>query len=108
MSNLSQFGFGGGIKSIQRGIISADATPNAVTISSVNTSKSVLHFLGNSNGLSRREYVSVPDETSFSVMSRIELTDSTTITCTAGSNYGNNGPFTTFYGSVSWQLVEYY
>jgi hypothetical protein len=83
MSTMSQF-FGGGIKSVQRGVITfpgTDLTATA-TVSSVNTSKSFLSLLGTgSNGTFR-----------------IELTNSTTVTATrSGTNVATN---------ASWELIE--
>ena len=107
MSNLSQFfGASGGIKSIQRGVISAQSTPTTVTISAVDTSKSILYFLGNTSGVG----LNVLGIGFFAVLSRIELTNSTTITCTGSPIFpGNPSSWSssTTYGTVSWQLVEY-
>jgi hypothetical protein len=72
MSTLSQFA-GGGIKSIQRGTSSAAS----VTISAVNTAKTELRLLGNSNAF---QYIT--------------LTNSTTIDRAGGS------------GTWSWELTE--
>lgn len=115
MSTLSQFGFGGGIKSIQRGTIALPSpsgpvypSPSTIlpltqtaTIIPVNTSKSILYYLGVRNGYSFLEIISI------SVQAMIELTNSTTITATIGLNYGNYPHYTTP-PIVSWQLVEYY
>lgn len=102
MSNLSQFfGASGGIKSIQRGVISAQSTPTTVTISAVDTSKSILYFLGNTSGLG------VLSLGYFTVLSRIQLTNSTTITCTGSPIVPGTLSSSTTYGTVSWQLVEY-
>ena len=73
MSTLSQFG--SGIKSTQRGT-SAIGT---VTITAVNTAKSMLRHLGNSNGTSQ-----------------LVLTNSTTITISNGT------------GWTSWELTEFF
>jgi hypothetical protein len=74
MSTLSQFG-GGGIKSTQRG----NSSNGTVTISAVDTTKSMLRNLGNGNGTSS-----------------VVLTNSTTITVSGAS------------GSTSWELTEFY
>jgi hypothetical protein len=98
MSTLSQFGFGGGIKSIQRGLISI-ATINSTataTISPVNTSKSILYFLGNSTAFS------LDLSNSINRMAYLTLTNSTTITA-SGAIAFSSAPM-----AVSWQLVEYY
>lgn len=74
--NLSSLAIGGGaIKSIQRG----SGAAGAVTVTAVNTSKSLLSNLGSSSG-----------------NSSAVLTNSTTVTLAASA------------GNVSWELVEYY
>lgn len=74
--NFSSLGLSGGaIKSIQRGAAAA----GAVTITSVNTSKSVVTNLGNANG-----------------SSSVVLTNATTVTIASSA------------GNTSWQVVEYY
>jgi hypothetical protein len=99
MSTLSQFGFGGGIKSIQRGLISMTATSTATaTISPVNTSKSILYFLGNSTAPNSGDISS----NSINRMAYLTLTDSTTITASGAPTSTSSGM------AVSWQLVEYY
>jgi hypothetical protein len=117
MSTLSQFGFGGGIKSIQRGVITLPApqsitTTQTATINPVNTSKSILYYLGVRNGLTRTNIASSDYHFLASVLAMIELTNSTTITATIGANLGNLGNnlgnFFTSVPTVSWQLVEYY
>ena len=98
MSTLSQFGFGGGIKSIQRGLISMTATSTATaTISPVNTSKSILYFLGNSTAPNSDTL-----SNSINRMAYLTLTDSTTITASGAPTSASSGM------AVSWQLVEYY
>lgn len=91
MSNISQFG-GGGVKSIQRGIIALGGIATATaTISSVNTAKSELRYLGvKSNG-----------GTAASVCANLTLTNSTTIT--ANTNTASAGVL-----DVSWELTEFY
>ena len=88
-------GGGGGIKSIQRGTVSLTGTASTatVTISPVNTSKAMLSFLGfTSNG----------NAALGESLTRIALTDSTTITATRELT-GNS-----FINIVSWELVEVY
>lgn len=93
MSVLTQF-VGGGIKSIQRGVtgsVAANST-EAITITSVDTSKSVLTYLGTR--------VTVSGSPEYGAQGYFTLTNSTTITFTngvAGQSCGG-----------SWQLVEYY
>jgi len=91
MSTLSQFA-GQRIKSIQRGVLTVIAGSATATISSVDTSKSILSFLGNTaynNGTSGTGDI------------YIELIDSTTIRGTRQSPTGGAGTF------VSYQVVEY-
>lgn len=81
----------GSIKSIQRGVISiANATSSATaTITSVNTSKAVLSFLG-------------AEATADDVrqLPFLTFTNATTITATRSSTTGNQ--------QVSFQVVEYH
>lgn len=87
MSTFSQFaGGGGGIKSIQRGTITAGST---ATITSVNTAKSELRWLGQS-GIS-----GISTGTLAASFFRIELTSATTITASSGT------------GTISWELTEW-
>lgn len=93
MSTLSQFVGGSPIKSIQRGVIglgylSASAT---ATISTVNTSKTVLSFCGSSTNGS---YGGIG-------LVRIALTNSTTVTATR-DNIGSGES-----AIVSYEVVEY-
>lgn len=94
MSNLSQFG-GGGIKSIQRGTVSvstaAGSGTGTATITSVNTSKSVVSFLGFTpgSGFSGVYY------------GRVELTNATTVTATATGSASATV-------SVGYEVVEFY
>ena len=81
---------GRAIKSIQRGDAQIGANLSlTVTISAVNTSKSVLHFLGTTTESS----VVTP-------LARVALTNSTTITIVKGESSSNS--------NLSWQLVEYH
>lgn len=75
-----------GIKSIQYGSITITGTntTNTATISSVNTSKTVLHFLG--------FYSAAKDEVM--TAQSITLTDATTITATRGTPTGAGGTST--------------
>jgi hypothetical protein len=79
------------IKSIQRGTISMTSVTTATaTVSSVNTAKSLLTFLGFNTAQGTNDY-----------NPSIVLTNSTTITATRV----NNGSYNT---TVSWELVERY
>ena len=84
---------GAGIKSIQRGTISmtsGGSTSGTATITSVGTTKTELRMLGASND-------AVADTTA---ISRVVLTNSTTITATRSSTSGTT--------VVSWELTEFY
>lgn len=85
MSSLSQFG-GGAIKSIQRGTVAAGTGGTAVAITSVNTAKTELRFLGGVSG------------TAGDGPGYIVLTNATTITA-----YALAGTET-----ISWELTERY
>lgn len=73
-----------GIKSVQRGVVSANTVGVDVTITSVNTAKSVITNLGinSSSGYG----------------GRVELTSATNVRC-----YGN-----AVTANVGWQVVEFY
>ena len=91
MSYFSQFG-AGNIKSIQRGV-SGSAGPSApvsITITSVDTGKSILMNLGTT---------ATQTGTFFSGQGVFELTNATTITFSVSAGV---------YCLGSWQLVEYY
>lgn len=92
---ISQFPPPGSIKSIQRGTItlSGTSTSGAATISSVDTSKSVLTVLGSS--------ASAAGTALQGAFGRVTLTDATTITVNRTTN-GSNDLI------VSYQIVEYY
>lgn len=94
MSTISQFG-GGGIKSIQRGVITITSgnTTATATITAVDTSKTELRFLGGSGTDGAGAVSNIP---------RVALTNSTTITATTGFATSGSGSF------VSWELTEYY
>lgn len=82
-----------GIKSIQRGTISmtsGGSTSGTATIASVGTTKTELRMLGASNDF-------VGDTTA---ISRVVLTNSTTVTATRSSTSGTT--------VVSWELTEFY
>jgi len=115
MSTLSQFGFGGGggIKKILRGVIRLPtpafngAKTQVAIISPVDTSKSILYYLGVINGVSSQAYANGAYGTS--TLAMIQLTTSTTITATIGDNNENFGASATSTPpTISWQLVEYY
>lgn len=79
------------VKSIQRGIISMTSVTTATaTVSSVNTAKSLLTFLGFNTAQLTNDY-----------NPSIVLTNSTTITATRVNNGASNT-------TVSWELVERY
>lgn len=87
MSLFSElFGVGSGVKSIQRGTITAGTT---ATITSVNTAKSELRHLGQS-GMNATSATSLANS-----FFRIELTNATTITASGGT------------GTISWELTEW-
>lgn len=94
MSTIAQFG-GGGVKSIQRGVISIAAAnlSGTATISAVTTGKTELRLLGSrsadNGGLSGLGFCTVV------------LTNSTTITANRDLS-GAAG------ASVSWELTEFY
>jgi hypothetical protein len=96
MSTLNQF-VGNRIKSIQRGTISIGAvsTSATATITSVDTTKSILIQLG-SNGAQNNTY-SVSSTDGYLV-----LTNATTITANKGVSGTSNIVI------VSYQIVEYY
>lgn len=91
MSTLSQFFTGGRIKSVQRGTIAMGASGSvAATISAVDTSKSVIFHLGSQS----------PDNDFSRGMTRVQLTNSTTVTALTSGNAGAGA-------IVGWQVVEY-
>lgn len=92
MSTLSQFVGGSPIKSIQRGTITFDNTNTSVsaTISSVDTTKTFLSFLGfEAAGTSDIRYSAC----------RLSLTNATTVTAT--KHLFNLTP------TVSYEVIEY-
>lgn len=82
---------GRAIKSIQRGVITLSGGSGTATITSVNTAKSELRYLGMKTN--------VAADMTLSLM-QVVLTNSTTITATI---HGGGGSPT-----VSWELTEYY
>lgn len=93
MSVLSQFGGGGGIKSIQRGVVTLFGGAESVSITLVNTSKSILYHLGQStSATSSGPGTAVNNDT------YLTLTSGTIITVFGGGSSQ----------IVSWQVVEYY
>ena len=92
MSTLSQFS-GGGVKSIQRGTISITgfATSSTATINLVNTSKTMINYLGN-----------IMNADSNQCHSYLTLTNSTTVT--AQRQAGGTNVNTT----VSYEVIEFY
>lgn len=95
MSTFSQFaGGGGGIKSIQRGVITLSAVgSNTATVTAVNTAKAQLRVLGAPGVHAFDTYLYVSPD-AYAV-----LTNSTTITATRPMNFG-----TTY---LSWELTEW-
>lgn len=85
---------GRAIKSIQRGTVTvANGTASgSATISSVNTAKAELRFLGGTG----RDAASG----NYGVSPKISLTNSTTVSVSFSS--------TSDFGQVSWELTEYY
>lgn len=122
MSSVSQFAAGGRIKSIQRGVISTNESrpqsdtnlflgTGSATITAVDTTKSILHYLGTSTNYGNTSvsgFYNSGNNTSFNIFAYLQLTNSTTVTANAGftalQNSGTAFPLV----SVSWQLVEYY
>ena len=102
MSSLSQFAQSGKIKSIQRGIITigTSSSSSSVTITAVDTSKSVLHYLGQSTSSYNSGYGTFGSGSS--VDAYLSLTNSTTITA---SRVVSSANYTQY---ISYQIVEYY
>lgn len=89
MSNVTQF-LPGQIKSIQRGTIAiSSGTSNTATVTSVDTSKSILMHLGQYSTQTGID----------NVLTALALTNATTITATRGASTGTT--------TVGYQLVEY-
>lgn len=77
------------IKSIQRGISASGSTTLDVAITSVNTSKSVISFLGVATNGTDPSYVP-----------NINLASSTHLTITRQASVGTSA-------NVSWEVIEY-
>jgi hypothetical protein len=116
MSTLSQFS-GGRIKSIQRGVITMPAgggnLPSvSVIITAVDTQKSILYNLGVTRIGVFSQSIGASNDGIGSIPIGLVLTNSTIVTASATgaqafdiiSFEGGNRT----YGSVSWQLVEYF
>lgn len=99
MSTYSQFAGGGGIKSIQRGTLNINSavgyTSGTATISSVNTSKSVIRWLGATTDTISTAWAAT-------LHTRLELTNSTTVTAYIGGPSGASWLI-----PVSWEVTEY-
>jgi hypothetical protein len=106
MSTLSQFSGGGRIKSIQRGVISLSTTSGTATITAVDTTKSILYNLGVVDNGAYRDSAGTGSGSVLQI--GLQLTNSTTITASVGSAFFTGFTSVVAYGSVSWQLVEYY
>jgi len=91
MSTLSQFS-GGGIKSVQRGTITVPSNSSSATatITAVDTSKSMMNYLGFAGG----------GVSTYDLWPRIALTNSTTVTASrTGASFSS---------SVSYEVIEFY
>jgi len=110
MSTLSQFSGGGRIKSIQRGIIALSSNTGTYTLlTAVDTTKSILYHLGVTENGAVTYSNFAGTVAVFPVQIGLELTNSTTITARASiTSLPFLGATAVDYGSVSWQLVEYY
>ena len=87
------------VRSVQYGTITAAGSSNTATITSVNTAKSVVNFLGMTNGVT-----DTPGGTSIAIgafYGRLTLTNATTVTCARG-----NGTDATCI--MSFVVVEYW
>ena len=93
MSTLTQF-TGGGIKSVQRGFITVNASTVTATINAVNLNKSTLVHLGQSGYYTTSSFEGVSDV-------RIALTSSTQITASTAAT-----PNAVTY-VVSYEVIEY-
>lgn len=93
-------GGGGGIKSIQRGTVTATRhATGTVTISTVDTTKSVLH-INTRNG--HATYNAWGDSEIF--VPSMALTNSTTLTWNTNATSGSDSVVS---ANIEWQLVEY-
>lgn len=98
MSLLSQFYPGSGIKSVQRGTITMAnlETSASATISSVDTSKSMVSFLGFTTTESSANLDTY--------LTRISLTNSTTVTVNRNTAFGPSGTRSI---TVSYEVIEF-
>lgn len=101
--------YGQRIKSIQRGSVSyADNATGTVTVTSVNTAKSILHT-NCSPGYAGTNVVGLlgisHHEETTSIFAGATLTNSTTITWKSGPAASNNVAGN---GTLRWELVEFY
>ena len=83
-------GGGGGVKSVQRGKVSIPTSANfvTVTITAVDTTKTMCNFLG------------VSCVADVNALTRMSLTNSTTLTFTRSNSSGASG-------TISWEVMEY-
>ena len=90
------------VKSVQRGVISiaARSASATATITSVNTSKSVVLFNGYSNAFKSNSGYPIIDDV------RLELTNATTVT--ASRHSGSQGSYDGAAITIPYQVVEYY
>ena len=97
MSTLTQFS-GGGIKSIQRGVmgIAQHSTSVNATITAVDTAKTILNFCGCASGNAGSS------STNFATLAYIRLASSTQVTAQATLN-SQQGQI-----SVSYEVIEYF
>lgn len=102
MSSLSQFAQSGKIKSIQRGVVSigTGVSSSSVTITAVDTSKSILHYLGQSSAAYNSGYGTFGSGAAATAY--LTLTNSTTITASRVIAGTNNTQY------IGYQIVEYY
>jgi hypothetical protein len=105
MSTLSQF-TGGGIKSIQRGVISFASggggfynTTQTATITAVDMAKTMLNFCGSRSGVNNSG-----GSSAYSVAGSIALTSSTVVTASSPSVFTSFGAPP----SVSYEVIEFY
>lgn len=104
MSSLSQFAQSGRIKSIQRGLISIGTSSSSasITITSVDTSKSVLYNLGQSTAALINNAYYYYGGHAYNADAYLSLTNSSTITASRTLT----GVDVVQY--ISYQIVEYY
>jgi hypothetical protein len=103
MSTLSQFVGGSPIKSIQRGVISTGTNDSSATatISSVDTTKAIVNYLGSRLPINNTSAVVVNDFGN--TLAHVALTNATTITITRGRAPGGG------WGAIniSYEVIEY-